>query len=211
MRETPDGVAYAVQEIGSEQLSEGDVLIAVDYSSINYKDMLAVKKNGGVIRRYPMILGIDLSGTVVSSRSSAPHPGQNVPVTGFDVGMTHTSGYAEFARIPAQWVFPLPEGLTAREAMIIGTAGFTAALSIDALERMGMYPGAEQAILVTGASGGVGSVALRLLKKSGYINVTAMSRKKRAGSRYAHCSRRQRSVVPGRTSALRRGEAPPPG
>ena len=202
MRETPDGVAYAVQEIGSEQLLEGDVLIAVDYSSINYKDMLAVKKNGGVIRRYPMILGIDLSGTVVSSRSSAPHPDQNVPVTG---------GYAEFARIPAQWVVPLPEGLTAREAMIIGTAGFTAALSIDALERMGMYPGAEQAILVTGASGGVGSVALRLLKKSGYINVTAMSRKKRAGSRYAHCSRRQRSVVPGRTSALRRGEVPPPG
>ena len=211
MQETPDGVAYAVQEIGSEQLSEGDVLIAVDYSSVNYKDMLAVKKNGGVIRRYPMIPGIDLSGTVVSSRSSAPHLGQNVPVTGFDVGMTHTSGYAEFARVPAQWVVPLPDGLTSREAMIIGTASFTAALSIDALERMGMYPGAEQAILVTGASGGIGSVALRLLKKSGYINVTAMSRKKRAGSRYAHCSRRQRSVVPGRTSALRRGEAPPPG
>ena len=172
-------MAYAVQEIGSEQLSEGDVLIAVDYSSVNYKDMLAVKKNGGVIRRYPMIPGIDLSGTVVSS-----HLGQNVPVTGFDVGMTHTSGYAEFARVPAQWVVPLPDGLTSREAMIIGTASFTAALSIDALERMGMYPGAEQAILVTGASGGIGSVALRLLKKSGYINVTAMSRKKRAGSRY---------------------------
>ena len=170
-------VSHSIERITTEMLSEGDVLIKVAYSSVNYKDMLAVQTKGGVIRNYPMIPGIDLSGTVVSSENSKFKEGQNVIVTGFQTGMTHTGGYSEYVRVPSEWVVALPEGLSLRDAMVIGTAGFTAALSIIRLEANGMSPDMNQEILVTGASGGVGSVAIQLLKESGYKNVHALTRK----------------------------------
>ena len=170
-------VSHSIEQITMEMLSEGDVLIKVAYSSVNYKDMLAVQTKGGVIQRYPMIPGIDLSGIVVSSDNSKFKPGQEVLVTGFGMGMTHTGGFSEYARVPAEWVVALPDGLSLHDAMVIGTAGFTAALSIMKLEANGMSPDKYQEILVTGASGGVGSVAIQLLKESGYRNIHALTRK----------------------------------
>ena len=177
IKEHEDKVTYGVEQIGEEQLSEGDVFIKVAYSSINYKDMLAVQKKGGVIRDYPMIPGIDLSGTVVRSEDSRFQEGQEIIVTGFAMGMSHTGGFAEYARVPADWVVPLPENLSLRDAMVFGTAGFTAALSILALEDNGMDPKNDPRILVTGSTGGVGSIALQLLAKIGYKNITALVRK----------------------------------
>ena len=177
VKEQEDEVVYGVEQIGEDQLSEGEVTIQVAYSSINYKDMLAVQKKGGVIRNYPMIPGIDLSGTVVESSDSRFLEGQEVIVTGFEMGMSHTGGFSEYARVPADWVVALPEGLSLRDAMVFGTAGFTAALSILALEKNGMDPGNDPKILVTGSTGGVGSVALQLLEKIGYGNITALVRK----------------------------------
>ncbi len=176
VREKDGEVSHSIERITTEMLSEGDVLIKVAYSSVNYKDMLAVQTKGGVIRNYPMIPGIDLSGTVVSSENGKFEEGQNVLVTGFQTGMTHTGGYSEYVRVPSEWVVALPEGLSPRDAMVIGTAGFTAALSIMTLEANGMSPDKDQEILVTGASGGVGSVAVQLLKESGYKNVHALAR-----------------------------------
>ncbi|ABW18396.1 YhdH/YhfP family quinone oxidoreductase [Alkaliphilus oremlandii] len=178
VREENGIVSHAVENITLNDLSLGNVTIKVAYSSVNYKDHLAVKAGGGVIRNYPMIPGIDLSGTVVSSTSEKFYVGQKVLVTGFQVGMTHTGGFSEYVQIPEQWIVPLPEGLSLRDAMVIGTAGFTAAISIDALEKMGMNVTNQPEILVTGASGGVGSIAIRLLSKCGYTNVSAFSRKK---------------------------------
>jgi len=176
VREEDGIVSHAIENITTEMLSEGDVLIKVAYSSVNYKDMLAVQTKGGVIRNYPMIPGIDLSGTVVSSENGKFKVGQEVLVTGFQTGMTHTGGFSEYVRIPSEWVVALPKGLSHRDAMVIGTAGFTAALSIMTLESKGMSPDKDQEILVTGASGGVGSVAVQLLKESGYKNVHALAR-----------------------------------
>ncbi|MDN7227359.1 YhdH/YhfP family quinone oxidoreductase [Planococcus sp. N064] len=177
VKEQEDEVVYGVEQIGEDQLSEGDVTIQVAYSSINYKDMLAVQKKGGVIRNYPMIPGIDLSGTVVESSDSRFQEGQEVIITGFEMGMSHTGGFSEYARVPADWVVALPENLSLRDAMVFGTAGFTAALSILALEKNGMDAGNNPKILVTGSTGGVGSVALQLLEKIGYGNITALVRK----------------------------------
>lgn len=176
VKEINGEVAHTVEDITIEQLSEGNVVIKVAYSSVNYKDMLAVQTKGGVIRTYPMIPGIDLCGTVVSSESKNFVVGQEVLVTGFQVGMTHTGGYSEYARVPEEWIVPLPQGVSMKEAMVIGTAGFTAALSIMQLESKGMSPDKDQEILVTGASGGVGSIALQLLKASGYKKIYALSR-----------------------------------
>lgn len=176
VREENGQVSHSIEKITTEMLSEGNVLIKVAYSSVNYKDMLAVQTKGGVINNYPMIPGIDLSGTVVSSDNSKFKEGQNVLVTGFQTGMTHTGGYSEYARVPAEWVVALPEGLSLHDAMVIGTAGFTAALSIMTLESKGMSPDRDQHILVTGASGGVGSVSIQLLKESGYKNIHALAR-----------------------------------
>lgn len=177
IKEQEDDVTYGVENIGKDQLSDGDVLIKVGYSSINYKDMLAVQKKGGVIRDYPMIPGIDLSGTIVETADFRFQEGQEVIVTGFAMGMSHTGGFAEYARVPAEWIVPLPEGLSLKDAMVFGTAGFTAALSILALEQNGMNPKNNPEILVTGSTGGVGSVALQILSKTGYQNVTALVRK----------------------------------
>lgn len=176
VKEQADDVVYGVETVNEEHLSEGEVLVKVAYSSINYKDMLAVQKKSGVIRDYPMIPGIDFSGTVVHSAGGLEE-GQEVIVTGFEMGMSHTGGFAEYARVPAEWVVPLPDGLSLKDAMVFGTAGFTAALSVQALERAGMEPKNDPEILVTGATGGVGSIALQILSKAGYRNITALVRK----------------------------------
>ncbi|KPN13307.1 NADPH:quinone reductase [Bacillus australimaris] len=175
--EKNDQVSYDLQNVSVNDLSEGEVLIKVAYSSINYKDMLAVQKNGGVIRNYPMIPGIDLSGTIVHTTDNRFVEGQQVIVTGFAMGMSHTGGFSEYARVPADWIVPLPNNLTLKEAMIFGTAGFTAALSIMALQENGMSTKNQPNILVTGSTGGVGSIAIQLLSKIGYKNIFALVRK----------------------------------
>lgn len=178
VNEQQDQIQYTVENtLTLDDLSNGEVVIKVHYSSTNYKDMLAVQKNGGVIRNYPMVPGIDLSGEVVESTDSRFVKGQEVLVTGYQMGMSHTGGFAEFARVPSEWVIPLPEKLTPKEAMILGTAGLTAALSIDALEKNGMDATKEQTILVTGATGGVGSLAVQMLAKAGYKHIVALVRK----------------------------------
>ncbi len=177
VRKENEEVSYQLEDVSLADLSEGEVLIKVSYSSVNFKDMLAVQANGGVIRDYPMIPGIDISGTVVSSSNEQYSEGQQVLVTGFGTGVSHTGGFAEYARIPAEWIVPLPDGLTLKDAMIFGTAGFTAALSIMALQKNGMSVESDPHILVTGSTGGVGSVALQILSKIGYKNIAALVRK----------------------------------
>lgn len=177
VKEAQDTVVHQVEDISLSDLHEGNVIIKVAYSSINYKDMLAVQPKGGVVRTYPMIPGIDLSGTVHSSEDERFKPGQEVLITGYDLGVTHTGGFAEYARVNADWVVPLPDGLSLKEAMIFGTAGFTAAQSVQALEQHGMKPEDNPAILVTGSTGGVGSIAIQILAKLGYSNITALVRK----------------------------------
>lgn len=178
VRENEDKqVTHQVEEVTETFLGEGNTLIAVDYSSINYKDMLALQTKGGVIRHYPMIPGIDLAGRVISSEDPTLTAGDEILVTGYKLGTEHTGGFSEQARIPSDWVVKRPDSLTAKEAMLYGTAGFTAALSIDALEKNGMDPENQPSILVTGATGGVGSVAIQILRKLGYKNITATIRK----------------------------------
>lgn len=184
VRESNDEIIHNIEEIGFENLGQGDVVIKVEYSSVNYKDMLAVRKNGGVIRSYPMIPGIDLAGEIVSSKSPKFKSGDKVLVTGFEIGMTHTGGYSEFACVPAEWVVKIPEGLTTKEVMMIGTAGFTSAISIMALEKSGMCVENQPEILVTGASGGVGSVATQILLKSGYKNISVLSKERSKKSEF---------------------------
>ncbi|RXK47057.1 acryloyl-CoA reductase [Enterococcus faecalis] len=178
VRENNGNVSYQVEEhTKKDMLDDGEVLIKVAYSSVNYKDMLAVQKNGGVIRNYPMIPGIDFSGIIEESTDPNYTKGQQVLVTGYDMGMTHTGGFSEYARVPSSWIVRLPENLSMKEAMIFGTAGLTSALSIFELEKNGMNPSFDQNILVTGATGGVGSIALQILSKAGYKNITALVRK----------------------------------
>jgi len=178
VREDNSNVSVQIEnELTINQLNDGEVVIKVHYSSLNYKDMLGVQKNGGVIRNYPMIPGIDLSGTIIESEDSNFFVGQEVLVTGYDLGMSHTGGLSEFARVPSSWLVPLPVHLNAKDAMVYGTAGLTAGLSINALEKKGMKSTEDQTILVTGATGGVGSIALQILAKMGYKNLIALVRK----------------------------------
>lgn len=177
LNEISNEVVCQRQSLTIDNLSEGEVLIRVAYSSLNYKDMLAFQKNGGIIRKYPLIPGIDLSGTVISSCAERFKVGQEVLVTGFNLGITHSGGLSEVARVPAEWIVPLPERMSLRDAMVIGTAGFTAALSVLALEKGGMSALEAPKILVTGASGGVGSIAVKLLSSLGYSNITGLIRK----------------------------------
>jgi acrylyl-CoA reductase (NADPH) len=177
VKEKQDEVIYGLEDVNLDSLSDGEVLIKVAYSSINYKDMLAVQKNGAVIQNYPMIPGIDLSGTIVHTTDNRYTEGQKVVVTGFTMGMSHTGGFAEYARVPADWIVPMPVDLTLKDAMVFGTAGFTAALSILALEEKGMDVNNNPRILVTGSTGGVGSIALQILSKIGYKNISALVRK----------------------------------
>ena len=162
-----DAFSVAVRELSEADLPPGDVTIRVHWSSINYKDGLALSPTGRVIRSYPMVPGVDLAGVVLQSSDSRFAPGQEVVVTGYDVGVSHPGGFAELARVPGDWVMPLPPGLTLKEAMAIGTAGFTAALSLEALEHNGLRP-ENGTVIVTGATGGVGSTAVAMLAQAGY-------------------------------------------
>ena len=161
------GFVRSVIEQEVEDLPEGDVLIDVQYSSLNYKDALSATGNPGVTRVFPHTPGIDAAGSVLASTDTRFAEGDAVVVIGFDLGMGTSGGFAERIRVPANWVVKLPEGLTARESMLIGTAGFTAAECVQKLEQAGMTPDSGP-ILVTGATGGVGSVAVKLLATLGY-------------------------------------------
>jgi acrylyl-CoA reductase (NADPH) len=174
----PEGGSAEIREIGLTDLDEGEVIIRVRYSSLNYKDALAISGGAPIVRRFPMIGGIDLAGEIVESADTALHPGDTVVVTGCGMGETHHGGYAEVARVPARWCEPIPEGLTVRTAMILGTAGVTAMLSLLALERNRSAPHdlKELPLVVTGASGGVGSLAIMLAARLGYRVVASTGR-----------------------------------
>jgi NADPH2:quinone reductase len=161
--------------VAVDELSPGDVVIKAAYSSVNYKDALAATGAGKIIRRFPVIGGIDVAGTVASSANASLREGQPVLVTGYDLGVGHDGGYSEYVRVPSEWVVPVPAGLSLFDAMAIGTAGFTAALSIVELERNGLKPG-NGPVIVTGATGGVGSIAVACLVRLGY-QVTALTGK----------------------------------
>ena len=169
-----DDFSASVRDLDESQLPAGDVTIAVEWSSVNFKDGLATLPKGGgrVVTQYPMVLGIDLAGTVRDSTDARFTPGDAVLVTGYELGTGHFGGYAELARVPGDWIVPLPGGLSAEEAMALGTAGFTAALSVHALEQHGVGPDAGP-ILVTGATGGVGSTAVAMLAGLGYTVVAS--------------------------------------
>lgn len=163
----------AIRQLGDADLPEGDVLVAVDYSSLNYKDGLAITGKGKIVRTWPMVPGIDLAGTVLQSDSSDYAAGDKVVLTGWSVGEKYWGGYSQRQRVQSKWLVPLPEGLDSRRAMAIGTAGFTAMLCVMTLEEAGVTPD-KGAVLVTGASGGVGSVAVAILTRLGYT-VAAVS------------------------------------
>ena len=172
--EQQDGKTLAsVQPLDENQLPEGDVTVDVHWSSLNYKDALAITGKGKIIRNFPMIPGIDFAGTVRTSEDPRFHAGQEVLLTGWGVGENHWGGLAERARVKGDWLVALPKGLDGRQAMVIGTAGFTAMLCVMALEDAGIRP-QDGEIVVTGASGGVGSTAVALLHKLGY-QVAAVS------------------------------------
>lgn len=156
-----------IKNISFNDLPAGEVVIKVAYSSINYKDGLASIPEGKIVRSYPFVPGIDLAGVVVSSEDPRYREGDQVIGTSYEIGVSHYGGYSEYARIPADWVVPLPENLSLKEAMIYGTAGLTAALSIQRLEENGLSP-EKGKVLVTGATGGVGSIAIAILAKRGY-------------------------------------------
>ncbi|WP_286924065.1 MULTISPECIES: NADPH:quinone oxidoreductase family protein [Lysinibacillus] len=156
-----------VNNLTLNDLPNGEVLIKVSYSGINYKDSLATIPNGKIVTSYPFVPGIDLAGIVVSSEDPQFKEGDEVIATSYEIGVTHFGGFSEYARIPSKWVVPLPKGLSLKEAMVIGTAGFTAALSIQRLEENGVNP-EKGKILVTGATGGVGSFAVSILSTLGY-------------------------------------------
>ena len=157
----------AVEQISTDQLPEGNVVVNVEYSTVNYKDGLCIGPGGGLVREYPHVPGIDFAGTVESSNDPRYSAGDNVVLTGWRVGEVHWGGYAQKARVNADWLVPLPSGLSSRQAMAVGTAGFTAMLAVMALEDHGLKAG-QGPVLVTGAAGGVGSVATAILANLGY-------------------------------------------
>lgn len=167
VEKTDDGVKQDVIQRSTDDLPPGELLIRVKYSSVNYKDALSGKGLPGVTRNYPHTPGIDAAGTVAESSDSDFAEGDEVIVIGFDLGMNTAGGYGQYIRVPAGWAVKCPQGLDLRSAMVLGTAGFTAALCVGKLERMGAKP-ADGPVLVTGATGGVGSVAVALLAKLGY-------------------------------------------
>ena len=171
IRKTDAGQTVALSDFDESELMEGDVTFRVEYSTVNYKDGLAITGKAPVVRRFPMIAGIDAAGTVETSSHPDWKPGDAVILNGWGCGETHLGTYAEKARVKGDWLVPLPEGLSKRDAMAIGTAGYTAMLAVMALERHGISPD-RGPVVVTGAAGGVGSVAVSLLAKLGY-QVTA--------------------------------------
>ncbi len=157
----------AVEQISTDQLPEGNVVVNVEYSTVNYKDGLCIGPGGGLVREYPHVPGIDFAGTIESSDDPRYSAGDSVVLTGWRVGEVHWGGYAQKARVNADWLVPLPSGLSSRQAMAVGTAGFTAMLAVTALEDHGLKPD-QGPVLVTGAAGGVGSVATAILANLGY-------------------------------------------
>jgi acrylyl-CoA reductase (NADPH) len=166
-RENEEKPSASVQTLTQDQLPDGEVTVAVEYSTVNYKDGLCLGSGGGLVKQYPHVPGIDFAGTVEASRDERYAPGDKVILTGWRVGEIQWGGYAQKARVPADFLVPLPAGLTTREAMAVGTAGLTAMLAIRALEKHGLTPG-NGPVLVTGAAGGVGSVATVLLAQLGH-------------------------------------------
>lgn len=164
-----------IESLDLAELSPGEVVIAAEHSGINYKDALAVTGRGKILRRLPLIAGIDVAGTVESSADPRYRPGDAVLVNGMGLGESHDGGFAQRVRVPGDWIVPLPAGLSAFEAMILGTAGFTAALALQRMEQNGQTP-ALGPVAVTGASGGVGSVAVSLLASQGYEVVAVSGR-----------------------------------
>jgi acrylyl-CoA reductase (NADPH) len=169
------GTTAAYTQFDEAELMDGDVTVRVEWSTLNYKDGLALTGKSPVVRRFPMIAGIDFAGTVEQSSHPQWKPGDQVICTGWGMGETHLGAYAEKARIKGDWLVGLPEGLSAREAMAIGTAGFTAMLAVLALEKQGLTP-ASGPVVVTGAAGGVGSVATSVLSKLGYHVIASTGR-----------------------------------
>ena len=168
----------SIRELSDADLPDGDVLLAVEYSSLNYKDGLAITGKGKIVRQWPLVPGIDLAGRVLESDSPDFAPGDKVVLTGWGVGEKYWGGYSQHQRVQSKWLVPLPEGLDTRQAMAIGTAGFTAMLCVMTLEEAGVTPD-KGTVLVTGASGGVGSVAVAILAGLGYT-VAAVSGKAEA-------------------------------
>jgi acrylyl-CoA reductase (NADPH) len=171
IQKSPPGQSVELTDFDENALMQGDVTVRVEWSTLNYKDGLAITGRAPVVRRFPMIPGIDFAGTVQASSHSSWKAGDRVVLNGFGCGETHLGGYAQKARVKGEWLVRLPGGLSAREAMAIGTAGYTAMLAVMALERHGIAP-ASGPVVVTGAVGGVGSVAIAILSKRGF-QVTA--------------------------------------
>jgi acrylyl-CoA reductase (NADPH) len=169
------GQSVRLTEFDETELMDGDVTVGVEYSTVNYKDGLALTGKAPVVRRFPMIPGIDFAGTVESSSHPGWKPGDKVILNGWGLGETHLGGYAQKARVKCDWLVRLPQSMSAREAMAIGTAGYTAMLAVMALERAAIAP-ARGAVVVTGAAGGVGSVAIALLAKLGYTVIASTGR-----------------------------------
>ncbi len=167
-------------QLSLDELDAGEVVIRTHYSSVNYKDALAATGTGRVIRRFPCVGGVDVSGVVEISSDARFKAGDQVLVTGYDMGVAHDGGFAEYVRVPADWVVPLPSGLDLFDAMVLGTAGFTAALAIHRLEQNALTP-AKGKVIVTGATGGVGSLAVRMLFQLGYHVVALTSKAAEAG------------------------------
>ena len=174
------GQTVRLADFDERELMEGDVTVGVEYSTLNYKDGLALTGKAPVVRRFPMIAGIDFAGTVQSSSHPGWKPGDKVILNGWGLGGTHLGGYAEKARVKGDWLVRLPQSMSTRQAMAIGTAGYTAMLAVMALERAGVAP-ARGAVVVTGAVGGVGSVAIALLAKLGYTVIASTGRPAEAG------------------------------
>lgn len=168
-------VEHKIVEMDLAELSVGDTVIKVDFSSINYKDALAASGRGKIMKQFPLNAGIDLAGTIVSTENSDFKAGQKVLVNGCGIGEDHDGGLAQFARVKSEWLIPIPDSYDGRQAMIIGTAGFTAALAIYRMQQNGQTP-EKGPIIVTGASGGVGSFAVNLLSKMGYETIALTSR-----------------------------------
>lgn len=167
------GLNAEVVQLSESDLDAGDVTVAIDYSTVNYKDGLAITGRGGIAKRLPIVPGIDFAGTVVASSSPRFQAGDRVVLNGFEAGVTHHGGFAQRARVPGDWLVKLPEGLSTRQAAAIGTAGFAAMLCVLALERGGVRRGD---VLVTGAAGGVGSVAIALLSQLGHRVIASTGR-----------------------------------
>jgi len=173
LREDGKATKAQIETLTLADLPDNDTLVEVEYSTLNYKDALALTGKGKIVRTWPMVPGIDFAGTVVESRNPAYTPGTKVVLTGWSVGEKYWGGYSRFQRVKSEWLVPLPKGLTTRQAMMVGTGGFTGMLCVLALERAGVKPSSGP-VLVTGAAGGVGSVAVAVLSRLGY-NVTALT------------------------------------